>query len=101
MSRYKTLADVYRDAVQVQDACNIGGVTRSLVEVIDFLWTLPDCSGTTWVARHPAVQLFVDKIADLSGVRPGGQTDSFSAAYNTAKHYLAEAEKQTPLKEGE
>ena len=58
----------FSEALAVQDACNVSGVARSLVEVIDAARKDPECRSTGDFARDPAVALFVAKLADLCGL---------------------------------
>lgn len=55
-----------KDALSVQNASNISGVAHSLAD----LCVAMHAAGlsTTAICDHPATQLFVAKLADLSGV---------------------------------
>lgn len=64
--RYSSLVDVYRDSLLLQNASNLGAVVKTLDEMITFLRTQPDCTGTDWINTHPAVILVVDKLTDLT-----------------------------------
>ena len=57
----------YADALAVQDACNISGVARSLVETIDDARKNPFNGEIINSAHDPAVILFVYKLASLCG----------------------------------
>jgi hypothetical protein len=65
---------IYRDALQVQNASNLTGVARSLNELLQGSWLREDMKArgveahTQNINTHPAVVLFVDKMADLAGV---------------------------------
>lgn len=63
-----TLKKAAQEALDVQNACNLSGVVHSLARVVTMLRALPECTGTEWCNTHPIVYLFVDKLADLSGV---------------------------------
>jgi hypothetical protein len=67
------MRNMYEQALMVQDACNSSGVALSLAnEIIPAaraeiqsnlnLWS------TTDINRHPAVALFIAKLADLAGL---------------------------------
>ena len=58
----------YKDAIQVQDACNLSGVVISFAEVTKRLNNDPEYTGTAWVRNHPISQLYAAKIADLCGL---------------------------------
>lgn len=52
-------------ALQVQNASNISGVAHSMAEVCS---ALVQCGySTRAVAEHPAIALFANKIADMTG----------------------------------
>ena len=54
-------------AYDIQNASNMGGIARSFRELVSFLHGVRgNDKGTDWVNTHPLVQLFADKIADLS-----------------------------------
>jgi hypothetical protein len=58
----------FKDAIDIQNACNISGVARHLVATIDDVFNSPDYYGTTSLALDPAVRLVVHKLADMCGV---------------------------------
>ncbi len=60
-----TLADLAREAIEVQNACNLSGVVRTYGEVLSALRDLPECTGTSWINSHPIAVAFADKISDL------------------------------------
>jgi hypothetical protein len=77
--------NIYRSALQVQDACNLSGVAHSLSrDVLPAVWAEAHAAGqgTEYVNTHPAVVLFVDKLASLAHVQ--GITDSSMQAYSNA-----------------
>lgn len=55
-----------QDALAVQDASNPSGVSRSLHELCCDMHKAG--IGTSAICDHPAIQLFVAKLADLSGL---------------------------------
>jgi hypothetical protein len=63
-----------RDALQVQDACNVSGVARSYVEALMAL-RMELQLGTKELARHPISVLFAHKLASLAGIEPLGVSD--------------------------
>lgn len=63
-----------RDAIQVQDACNLSGVVHAWDRAMGALWEVAhrDGKGTDWVNRHPICKLFAFKAALLARV-PGAE----------------------------
>lgn len=57
---------IYRDALLLQNACNLSGVAITLTEVCDHLRTTG--SDTPGIMADPAVKLIVAKLADLCGL---------------------------------
>lgn len=72
----KTIKQLAQLAIDVQDACNAGGVAGSLSR--DVMPALSDL-GTDARNTHPIVRLFVLKLCHLSGLEQ--DFDGFSAAY--------------------
>lgn len=64
-----TLAEAARDALTVQDACNLSGVARAFVAALDAVWeeSRRQNAGTDFVNRHPITRLYVDKLVSLAG----------------------------------
>jgi len=63
------MTNIYRLALQVQDASNIQGVIRSLqTEILPAIRLEAGYTeqGTSYVAEHPAVLLFLDKLVSLT-----------------------------------
>lgn len=57
-----------KDAITVQNACNLGGVVHAFDRVVT---TLQEAShvlgkGTEWVNRHPVVRLFLEQLVHLN-----------------------------------
>jgi hypothetical protein len=67
----RTLKALAREALDVQDACNLSGVVRTFARVVGDLWSLANAAGggTEWVNRHPVSKVWVDKLASLAGVQ--------------------------------
>ena len=74
------LSRLARDAIQVQDACNLRGVLRSFHEASLELGRHPDCTGTDWVNHHSIMVLYADKVITLTQAGFGGG-EAFSQAY--------------------
>lgn len=70
--------NVYKEALEVQDAVNLTAVSGLLNRVCKYLLH-EENMGTMQIRQHPAVTMIVDKILDLNG-RPNAQ--EFSRAYD-------------------
>jgi len=59
------------NAIEVQNACNLSGVALSFAQVMCHINEEAQAcgQGTDWKNRHPIVRLWVDKLADLAGMR--------------------------------
>ena len=87
----------FKDALQVQDACNISGVARSFVAVIDDARANPMPPGTN-PDMDSAVILFAYKIASLVGV--DSITNTLDAAWKDCEVRAAAGDLQTPGQSG-
>lgn len=87
-------ARIHREAIAVQDACNLAGVVYSFKKAIEILWKHNDIrriygekpNGTDWVNKHPVCKLYADKIAHLSGA---GSFEFIHEAYEEVSNYVA------------
>jgi hypothetical protein len=63
-----------KEALAVQDACNVSGVVHTFSRAMIKLWEVANdrMQGTDWVNHHPIVQIFTDKCAHLAGVNISG-----------------------------
>jgi hypothetical protein len=79
------VTNIYRTALQVQDASNPSGVVNSLAnEILPGIRLEPGYheQGTAYIKRHPAFILFLDKLVSLTGVAWMHDTDmAISQAY--------------------
>lgn len=77
----------WSNAMDAQSACNLGGVSRSLAEVIPKIRATLEAEGTpvntTSVNQHPIVRLYAEQIIYLSGGGVG-DSESYSKAYDIA-----------------
>jgi hypothetical protein len=55
--------NIYKDAIEVQNACNLSGVAHSLADVCSHIMRTGGDSET--IKTNPAVILFVDKLNSL------------------------------------
>ena len=80
----RSLAELHREALQVQDAVNLSGVVHSFSRTMHRLRELVPGKDTEFYNRHPIAILFSSKIADLTG------SDSVTAsnhAYDECERY--------------
>lgn len=72
-----------KDALDVQNACNLSGVVHEFSRAMDSLWSLARYAGegTEWVNTHPVSILYSSKIASLTGSE---SMPRFSAAHQWA-----------------
>ena len=69
----QALRKVAQDAMDCQNACNLSGVSHSYMKALDVVWNeqkegrLPP--GTEVINRHPVLQLFLNKMALMSGAQ--------------------------------
>lgn len=63
-----TTSSDYKTAIQVQDACNLGGVLRAWEAIRDRIWedVHEAGSGTLGFRYHPINVMFASKVSDLT-----------------------------------
>lgn len=67
MEDTRTLAELAREALQVQDACNLSGVVHGFSRAVRRLREVcPELDSNT-IRTNPVVLLWVDKLSDLVG----------------------------------
>lgn len=83
--RVYTLKDAARDAIAVQDACNLSGVEETFHQVIRLLRLCNEKErwGTDVINRHPIVVLFTSKLYIMAR---GNCIDMDLSAYSKAYH---------------
>jgi len=65
-----TIQQAAQQALDVQYACNLSGVARSMDKVIqEVLWPAAhrEGKGAGWVNSHPIVTMFLLKMSELNG----------------------------------
>lgn len=86
IERKRTMKDLAKEALDVQDACNLSGVVHSFSRVMTELREVMRSEGyaisTDAINRHYVAVLFSNKIASLTGSE---MTSSFANAYEWAK----------------
>ncbi len=82
----------YRDALEVQNACNLSGIVRSFSRATEKLWAEARArgEGTEFVNRHPISVLYAAKLANLSGAdRAAGFAEAWGECDLHASHAAA------------
>ena len=72
----KTLQELAKDALDLQDASNLSGVVHAFHRAISDLWENARAlnQGTDWVNRHPICRAYISKLASLSRYVPEDAT---------------------------
>jgi hypothetical protein len=83
----RTLGELAKEALLVQDACDLSGVVHGFSRAMARLWQLRPNAGTIALNQHPIVQLWADKVASLAGTQLG--EDWAPAAYAAVKELVA------------
>lgn len=79
-----TIEQAAKDALLVQDACNLSGVLHSFSQAMEAInAAMRDAGeGTDWRNNHPIVRLYVDKLASLCGMQGSQAFEHYSTAYH-------------------
>lgn len=91
----RSMADLAREALAVQDACNLSGVAHGFSRSISRLRALlreEGVEGTDYVNGHPLCLLWSDKIAQLTGTQSSDRDGQIAKAYAYAFRVTAEPE---------
>lgn len=87
----KTLKELAKEALQVQDACNLAGVAQSfgkaMVDLMHYTRGTAECN------THPIAKLWADKIAHLTGTQHASFTD-LNEAYTQCHLIIDQAEQK-------
>lgn len=82
MENTGALKKLASEAVDVQNACNLLGVSKSFSRAVQDLWESGAVKDAEELSRHPVVTLWVDKLVDMNK-RPS--LAEFSSAWDWAK----------------
>lgn len=81
----RTIKELAKEAINVQDACNLSGVvngfSRCLTDLREYV------NGSDALANHPISRLWSDKIASLTGTQSIGNDavmDAYKIVYDLA-----------------
>jgi hypothetical protein len=85
----KSLIDIYRQSLAIQDACNISGVLHTYWEIINSLKAINGGNGYAFYSC-PAIILVHDKLNDLLHVpiSERATAEEYSTAYDAVKSFL-------------
>jgi hypothetical protein len=61
--------EMYKDALDSQDACNLSGLVKTLAGHMEEIWIEARAAGkgTGYVNTHPVVRLFLEQMVHLNG----------------------------------
>ncbi len=76
----RTVEQLAAEAIQIQDACNPLGLSKSYAKALEELRTLVPHYGTREIANHPINRLWASKLHDLAGMGIS-DTDRYHEAY--------------------
>lgn len=80
MNDERTIEQLSRQALDIQDACNLTGVVHAMSRAASRLRTLYPNECTGFYNRHSVLVLFSDKIAHLTNA-----SEEFPCAYRVCK----------------
>ena len=82
----KTLKDLAKEAIEIQDACNLSGLIHGWHRSMEVLWSIlrDSGAGTAQINQHPINQLWASKVHDLTGMGLS-DTEAFGKAYDACK----------------
>jgi len=82
LEKNEALKAAFRDALAVQNACNLSGILESLYRHLPAIRVAT--GNTDAFNRHPVIRLFAEQIAHLSGMNICGDLETYDAAYKAA-----------------
>jgi hypothetical protein len=80
----KTIGQMARDCILVQDACNLSGVVHSFSSAISDLRKIFPNASTEEINKNPVCVLYSSKISSLTGSE---NANDFSKAYQWALNH--------------
>lgn len=83
----RTLQELAKEAIMVQDASNILGVTNGMAEAVREIRE-NGVFATDDIARHPITQMWASKVHDLAGMGLSN-SDRYGKAYDACKKLAA------------
>lgn len=79
----RTERELYQEALDVQDACNLSGVVHSFDRAVSELWGIAFAKGegTHWVNTHPVCRLYIDKLRSLAELDDSTLSEAYGRAH--------------------
>ena len=93
----RTEKELIKEAIDVQNACNLSGVVNSFSKAIADLWVIAreeGGKGTAWINQHRVSRLYADKIKSLSGDIIFGDFNETNLTNITQQEYYVKEHKK-------
>ncbi len=71
-----SIRDAAALALQVQDACNIGGMIHDFPKILAAVLAVTDCTDDK--NSHPVIRIWLDKMCELAGIQATDRSDCTS-----------------------
>lgn len=84
--------ELAKEALLIQDACNLSGLVFSFAREMQKLCDHPRCTGSAWRNHHPIVVLWLNKLDSLC-TGDLGDMGAYSKAYDLCSA-VVEAQKE-------
>ena len=84
-TRERTIEELAREALEVQNACNLSGIAHGFSRAMSDLRRIEPDKGTDYYNTHPVAVLWASKIEDLTRAE-----SNFPQAYKWGREILAE-----------
>ena len=78
MNEGKLTVQDYQDAITVQSACNLIGISNAFSEVMRRIRSTHPGMGTSGWNTHPLAQMYLWKMADLAGLQTNGSASALA-----------------------
>ncbi len=78
-----------KEAIQVQDACNLSGVVHAMAEAVESVCDMANRlgQGTAWKNRHPVLVLFAAKVVHLAGLGDASLGEAYERSHALCEAY--------------
>jgi hypothetical protein len=80
----KTLQQLAKESLDIQDACNSCGLAQRFAKVMIELHQHPDYKGTDWLNKHPIVQMWISKFEHLAGLDQSSSLETYGIVADLA-----------------
>lgn len=86
----RTLAQLAKEAIEIQDACNPLGLTKAYARAIQELYEIHNRQiGTDDLNHHPINKMWIHKLASLAYIDIAVSDNTFSEAYSWCNNEIA------------